>query len=1821
VGKSKELAKTPEHAAPVQKMEEQQNPAEKKLGRVQLARSQSAAAMPPPDGSSSLTRVGAMVGAESSGIGTSNRAGMVNTLQRQAGNARLGRMAGTAQRKITGAVSKGHPTIQFQLLVNQPGDAAEQEADRVAAHVTDKQASPTLQRQATSSATPEVTPETENTINASRGKGQSLSDTVRAPMENSMGTDLSGVNIHTDATADQLNRSLNARAFTTGKDIFFKQGEFNPNTSGGRELLAHELTHTVQQNGSQVQRARPRATGQAPQVATAGESGAGTKGVSEGPETGFSTSVVQSVQLTNRGSGQAEGVSQSIDGRGNSRKERLNLLSTAVPTLQRDEAEAPQVTYSEEEAACIAPEVPPQPMVSYATFVDIEVPDGKGGTRTQRVNFRDEVTSSPAITLYAVPLAYIGTVIDESRNVCEATDMDARQGPSMGSGPSVPFAPFTPAVTPSVPQQFGSPPPPFLTHPIPQLPVVKVVGDVAITTVYTTFAVNAGSIRLVKTAEGYSLIDAGVGNANRAELTQTIMEELRKTIGSEPILEVLLSHLHEDHTWLLPELAKEFQIGRIRAADFQLADPRMVDLLVRVAEAEGSRIRSEIENAADRTAWESDPNSGVIDANQTTRDQRWKEHVERLVEAELAKSAIILENAFVDASGEMHLARGPLQAQLKLPKTKGAPVMLERGFVETSTPMGGPRVTTARPQISMDLSALREQQAAYAAANPEKPPLRVPDPHVDANEATYIIEFGGAMRMFVSPDKRAGDYTNIADRLQKDVKALNEQLRLLGREQTATLQIWDIGHHAQAGVVGTITEMEAMIKALKGLTRVKLASGITTMDVVIVSGQGNAQNPEMATLIDPMTIWLLREMGLEVFVANRESIEVLEVVLGEGKTIAGITGEAYQTDIPSEGTARRAELAMDECDRQLEALKAERRPMQKGEKRADYLEASRARNQQIAGLEALKTSIKSARRAYLEYFESKLRDKPDRPAPGIKHDDPVAAEKKAAVEKLLADPRVSTVTAENASPAVSRFDPVALTLLKRPTGNLTAEQRAIAEALERTDAAREKQRTADSIEARAELAEALTHLKKRLIEYRDNIAPEGTKELVTDKIGRIDVEVDSVTKPTSGTGESMTTPEGTYTVKQRLQFEKAKPTGGDYVRKVADLTTRPMGAIMIYSYVTRQKDLQEKRDDEQVDLPEYLIGMAHTAYGVSVGVRMLHKIEVSPTEFVILGVIDVIDTASHHYATDAERKTAITYSLVRNGLQVGLMFIGNAMMKSKRGPVAAAGFLVQFAVDPFLQWVGLYDYLERRYDFLPDDVVRVRQRIRPLMEEYTVLVGLLELQQGRAIGDDKTKAEISSQLDEYRAKVLSTEKNLMQAFAEGYEAAKLSYAGLPELDTMRAQFLQLQFRAHQGDTAHAVESRKEILSWIDYSEGKLSLDAMTADEVGNMRQWVKLEEAISRLELMGPWLVKHRDKTNWASIIKKERELEQMLDNARYRLDPSQSGLRTAPLLKPGSAARAAYEKKLAWFEARVTTWRGRLFDFAPVGGTDPNSSLARVNQMVTVYAQALAAMPAFEGYTADQMSASSLALGKVYPDYVSSHSSYRAALNKLEAAEIVLKSMLSRFALEATQELAVPESSAFAEGARNVHSKVFELVSKRLAMSYFFVDEAKQRSVAARHAESVDVAKQLGETDPRPLSTPERTAINQLGLDVSTGATVVDRLNAMPMLAKVDKDGYMGRIFRYVDSMTSIAENAIVGDLGRTAEVADPLGDGKVTVHLYVPLSQGAMTTNFFGSHFFLRSPFIGGRPYADLPRGTVAFYDDDLGNLKRIRFEELKP
>jgi hypothetical protein len=91
--------------------------------------------------------------------------------------------------------------------------------------------------------------EVQSAISTSRGAGTGLDAGVASRLSPSLG-DLSDVRVHTDDTADQLNRTVSARAFATGTDVYFAKGEYSPGSASGDKLIAHELAHVVQQRGS-----------------------------------------------------------------------------------------------------------------------------------------------------------------------------------------------------------------------------------------------------------------------------------------------------------------------------------------------------------------------------------------------------------------------------------------------------------------------------------------------------------------------------------------------------------------------------------------------------------------------------------------------------------------------------------------------------------------------------------------------------------------------------------------------------------------------------------------------------------------------------------------------------------------------------------------------------------------------------------------------------------------------------------------------------------------------------------------------------------------------------------------------------------------------------------------------------------------------------------------------------------------------------------------------------------------------------------------------------------------------------------------------------------------------------------------------------------------------------------------------------------------------------------------------------------------------------------------------------------------------------------
>lgn len=137
------------------------------------------------------------------------------------------------------------------------GVQKKEDTDKMKEEEEKQSKSATVQRKADSNST---SAQLSSRIEQSAGNGNPLPSKTQAEMQQAFGYNLDAVNIHTDAEAADLSRQVKAQAFTHGKDIYFNTGKYNPESSEGKQLLAHELTHVIQQNAGKendIQRMQP----------------------------------------------------------------------------------------------------------------------------------------------------------------------------------------------------------------------------------------------------------------------------------------------------------------------------------------------------------------------------------------------------------------------------------------------------------------------------------------------------------------------------------------------------------------------------------------------------------------------------------------------------------------------------------------------------------------------------------------------------------------------------------------------------------------------------------------------------------------------------------------------------------------------------------------------------------------------------------------------------------------------------------------------------------------------------------------------------------------------------------------------------------------------------------------------------------------------------------------------------------------------------------------------------------------------------------------------------------------------------------------------------------------------------------------------------------------------------------------------------------------------------------------------------------------------------------------------------------------------------
>ena len=198
---------------------------------------------------------------------------LARSMQQRAGNAAMQAIVARATNANAGSAG---------LSISRPGDAHEREAETMADTVMrmavpasaqplpparagvpaasavqrrcskcDEEAKElNVQRSESTADAPQVTPAIANSISALRGGGSPLPEPTRAMFEPRFGADFSRVRIHTDSQAARTASSINARAFTVGPDIAFASGQYSPHSGEGQHLLAHELTHVIQQGSA-----------------------------------------------------------------------------------------------------------------------------------------------------------------------------------------------------------------------------------------------------------------------------------------------------------------------------------------------------------------------------------------------------------------------------------------------------------------------------------------------------------------------------------------------------------------------------------------------------------------------------------------------------------------------------------------------------------------------------------------------------------------------------------------------------------------------------------------------------------------------------------------------------------------------------------------------------------------------------------------------------------------------------------------------------------------------------------------------------------------------------------------------------------------------------------------------------------------------------------------------------------------------------------------------------------------------------------------------------------------------------------------------------------------------------------------------------------------------------------------------------------------------------------------------------------------------------------------------------------------------------------
>ena len=473
---------------------------------------------------------------------------------------------------------------------------------------------------------------------------------------------------------------------------------------------------------------------------------------------------------------------------------------------------------------------------------------------------------------------------------------------------------------------------------------------------------------------------------------------------------------------------------------------------------------------------------------------------------------------------------------------------------------------------------------------------------------------------------------------------------------------------------------------------------------------------------------------------------------------------------------------------------------------------------------------------------------------------------------------------------------------------------------------------------------------------------------------------------------------------------------------------RGFGAVMMVHSVSGLGDTAAGLAAGTVNVPEALIKVTHDAMGLQLGIKMFMVQPVSTGRFAILVLLEVGAAAFADYATPEERNLAVLRAGLHGAVNLLCMMAGMKVMTAGAalGPTPAGaatvlgGFVLTMAGEPVLRLLGADEAMVRWTQFGPGDVTKVYQKIDKTLDQYEMAIGsvlLAERDEATLAGLGAAHpAELKKRAAEastaYRAKARDNEAKLIGLFEDAYAEAATSYIGLRNLDLLAERFTQLRHRAMGGEPGRA--ELQQRFTAIDTGLGHIAAEPA---EIAGMDQWDELKDQLDDAD-------KELDKKppRWDKLFLALDRAQQMIDNARYRIEPNP--LRPVPIIRRDSPSWSAYVEHLNGHDRRLA---GLLRRAAELGGSaaapvsaadprfaglvgdvvDPRSALARLQSLRVAYdervREGVAALPTL---ASTQTWSDSYRLGRRNEE---AHASHPDLFRRLRLTEMALRAAIGQ--------------------------------------------------------------------------------------------------------------------------------------------------------------------------------------------------------------------